>query len=362
MPELDISKVTTTGLDSSMSNYSVDTKQTEGPSGMKETYFINTKASQYFGYYKLIPELKKAIDAYAIWAFGRGYDADSNTTAILENIRGWGEDTFVSIMFNLGVCKKIYGDAFAEIIRDEDTGTLINLKVLDPATIKIVADEKGMIKRYEQFSKRNPANPTKTFSPEQMLHLCNDRIADEIHGTSVIEACEWVILARNEAMTDWRKVLHRNLYPIRIIEVDTDDVTKRNALKAQWEEAIKKGEVIILPKGTAEAKETNAVLQNPIEWVRYLENFFYQALGIPKVILGGSEEFTEASSKIGYLTFEQIYKREHAEFEADMWNQTALRIKMKEPVSLKNELFNSESKNTGQTGFQPSEIQPGQNE
>lgn len=360
MAEFDISKTTTTDMASKVTTYSVDSERTDGiETNQNETYWDNDKAAQYLGYYKKIPELKKAIDALAMWTSGKGYQAQSlRLEAILENIIGWGEDTFESIVWNLIVCKKVFGDAFAEIIRDEDN-RLINLKVLDPSVIRIVVDKKGIVKRYEQYEKPNKKGTPIKFQPHQILHLCNERIADEIHGTSIIEACEWVILARNEAMTDYRKVLHRNVVPVRIIEIDTEDTTKRNALITEYEDAINKGEVLIIPKGTVNIKDNTINIQDPISWIRYLENFFYQALGIPKVVLGGSEEFTEASSKIGYLTFEQVYSKEQRELEADLFNQLGIRIKFNKPASIKNELLQSEEKNTGQVGFQPKDTQAG---
>ena len=356
MAEFDIKQAITTDLTGSVDNYSVDTQTTDAAGEQKETIYDNEKASQYLGYYKRIPELKKAIDALAMWTSGKGWSTDSGNTAILENMDGWGEDTFESICNNLIICKKVYGDAFAEIIRNPKTGTLINLKVLDPANVRIIANRKGRIKRYELRSKTGTQGTVlKKFQPHEILHLCNNRIADEIHGISEIEAVEWVILARNEAMADWKKVLHRNVVPVRIIEVDEDDTTKLAHLKTQYQDAINKGEVIILPKGTAELKETSPVLQDPISWIRYLENFFYQALGIPKVVLGGSEEFTEASAKIGYLTFEQVYSKEQRELTADLWNQLAIRVTFNKPASLKSEMLSSEEKNTEQVGFQPND-------
>ena len=98
-------------------------------------------------------------------------------------------------------------------------------------------------------------------------------------------------------------------------------------------------------------------LQNPIEWIRYLENFFYQAVGVPKIILGGSQEFTEASSKVGYLTFEQVYAREQKELEADLWNQLAIKVEFIRPVSLKDNVTQDEAANTGQVGIQPNETE-----
>ena len=354
MAELDMSKTTTTSLDKSLKDFSVDIGHIDTTSEhQKETYWDYPDSNIYLGYYKTIPELKKAVDALAMWVSGKGYKADDRTTAIFENITGWGEDSMESIINNLIIQKKIFGDAFAEIIRNEDE-EIINIKPLFTGDMRVVVDENGIIDRYEQRN-HYKGGKHKKFNPRDILHLVNDRIANEIHGVSIIEACKWVIDARNEAMTDYRKVLHRNVVPVRIIEIDTDDTAKRNALITEYEEAIKKGEVLIIPKGTVEIKDTTINIQDPITWIRYLENFFYQALGIPKVILGGSEEFTEASSKIGYLTFEQVYNREQRELEADLFNQLALRVTFNKPASLKNELLNSEEKNTGQTGFQQSE-------
>lgn len=359
MADLNISNTTYTNMASTVTNYSVDPMQTDGIEDQNETYYDNNDANKFFGYYKKIPELKKAIDALAMWVVGKGYATeDIRTEVLLEAVRGWGEDSFEAILNNLMICKKVYGDAFAEIIRDEKTNTLLNLKVLDPASIRIVADEKGIIKRYEQKSKTGKKQATKIFKPKDILHLCNDRVADEIHGTSVIEACEWVILARNEAMNDWKNILHRNMH-FRYLEVDEDNATKLAAIKTQYSEAIKRGELLILPKGTAEFKTLVPSVLDPQAWIRYLENFFYNAVGIPKVVLGGSEEFTESSAKVGYLTFEQVYSKEQRELEADLWNQCQIKIIFNKPASLKNEMLSSENKNTGQVNFQPSDVQVG---
>lgn len=363
MPDTNISKATVSNMTDNVSDYSVAAMNTEGATGAKETEYMITKWPNWFGYYKKIPELKKAIDALATWTVGKGFTAGPEETVILEHITGWGEDTFNSVAWNLFVTKKIAGDSFAEIIRDEKSGELINLKPLDPGSIKIIADDKGIIKRYEQVNKTKlKSNTIQIFKPKEILHLCNDRIANEIHGTSVIEACEAVILARNQAMDDWKVVLHRNVNPLKLIYVDTDDQTKIDALQVKYEKMINLKEVMFVPKDTVKVEIPPTQLQDSLSTIKYFEDFFYQTVGIPKVILGGSSEFTESSSKISYLTFEQIYTREQQEFIADLWNQLGMRIQLNSPVSLKNEMLSSESKNTGQVGFQPTEIMPGRNE
>lgn len=355
MAELDISKSTITDMTGAVKDYSVSQGQLDpAHNQQKETFYDYPDSSEYLGYYKTIPELKKSIDALAIWTVGKGFETDVETKVKLDRFGGWGEDTIQSIFENLVIQKKVFGDSFAEIIKNDD-GEIINLKPLYTGDMRVVVGRNGIIKRYEQ--RVNGGNGvTVKFKPEEIIHLCNDRIGNEIHGTSVIEACKWVIDARNEAMTDYRVVLHRNRIPVRIIEVDTDDTTKRNALISEYEEAIKKGEVLVIPKGTVEIKDESVTIQDPIAWIQYLENFFYQAVGVPRVI-ASSQEYSEASSKVGYLTFEPIYTREQTLLEADIWNQLAMRIKFNRPPSLSGVVSESEQKNTGQLGVQPNETQ-----
>ena len=356
MAELDIGIAQTSDMTNRVDDFEITTASTDGVGEQDETTWDNDKWTTYYGYYKQIPQFKTAINAFATWVLGKGYTADAATTANLDLITGMGEDTFLSLLWNMLVTKKINGDAYCEIIRN-DKGTLINLKPLEPSSMRTVVDRKGIIKRYEQTSKTSKF--VKKFKTNEVFHIMNDRVADEIHGTSITEAIQWVIDAMQEAMEDQKTVMHRNVVPLRIIEVDTENTAKAAKIKKAYEDAINKKEVIVVPKGNVDIKDSTASLQDIIPWIKYLENFFYQALGVPKVILGGSSEFTEASSKIGYLTFEVIYTREVNELLADLWNQLGIRIEINKPASLENELLMSDKKNTGQTGFQPNDTTAG---
>lgn len=356
MAEKDITQTTNTELNSNVDDFNVNSDTIDEGGINKESYWDNPNWSEYLGYYKSIPELKKAIDALAYWTAGKGFNADIRTTNMLRLIKGWGEDTFQSIMQNLLVVKKINGDAFAEIIRDKTNPLIIlNLKPLNPANMRIVVDKKGIIKRYDVLN--NLKTKKESFDPEDILHLSNDRIASEIHGISVVEACKWVIDAKNEAMSDWRRISHRAT--VRVLYVDEDDSQRLASLKRDYSEAVNKGELIILPVKREEADFEDLTLPPHtafMDWIRYLENFFYQAVGIPKIILGGSQDFTEASSKIGYLTFEQVYMSEQRLLEDDLFSQLGIEITFERPISLKDDAAGSEAKNTGQVGIQENEI------
>ena len=348
MTEFDLGAAQTTDLNNQVDDYSVSS-QTPDEESTTETWYDFPDSNEYLGYYKKIPELKKAIDALATWTVGKGWKASTSERLLLDNWVGLGKDSAQQILWNLQVMSKVMGDSFAEVIRGKD-GTVINLKPLYTGNMRIVVDKNGLLLRYEQRSNvEGKANHK--FKTTDIFHVTCDRIANEIHGTSIIEACKWVIDARNEAMTDERKIKHREL-SLGILYVDTSNTTKINAIKTQYANAIKNGELLVLPKDTAEIKDSGVKPQDRIAWISYLEGFFYQACGVPRII-ATSENFTEASSKIGYLTYEIVYGRQQAELEDTLWNQLAIRLKFNRPPSLMDNVQDTEAKNTGQTNFQP---------
>ena len=370
MPETEIGSTDASNLTTQFANqadiyvdptYKVDSMQTDAGGDQDETYWDNVNWTQYFGYYKQIPELGSAIDAKATWTVGKGYKADDFEKGILQGIRGWGKDTFNTILENMIRDMQIGGDAFAEIIKNEK-GELINLKVLDPGVMRIVVDRKGMLKRYEQVSKTKSKQDNVRFEPETIFHLARNRVADEIHGVSVTEKLTEIILMRNEAMADWKRVLHRNVDPMFVFHLDTDDTAEIAAFKAKMDAARAQGENLYVPKdvitpefiGTA----PNANL-NPLAWIESLNNYFFEVCGVPKVIMGGAAEITEASAKIAYLAFQQTIEEDQLFIEEQVGMQLGLSIELEFPASLENELLSDKAKDKTSGASQPSETKAG---
>lgn len=340
-------------------SYSVDTLSLDSPTG-KEYKYRNTKAPQQLGYYKTIPELKIAIDTISTWTIGKGYTTPSPLTKLqLSVIRGTGKETFDSILENVIRDMYIYGDGYAEIIRDQNS-KLVNLKVIDNRKVTIVSNKSGLIIRYEVTSADGTINE---FQPEEIFHLSRNKTGDEVHGTSLIDVCEWIILARNEAMQDWKTVLHRNVYPVRIWELDTDVESKIATFKSKVAQSKYKGEDIFVPKGTvqtalASLAENSTVA--PLSWITQLNQLFFQAVGIPQIIIGGSQELTQTAAQIAYLSFEQTVEERQLYIEEQVLNQLNLEIELTFPASLQNNLISDLEKDGTQEQQlnQPSVISP----
>lgn len=357
--ELDIRQTTTTGLKTGVPDFKVAQKVLDEAISQGETFWYNENWPTYLGYLKTIPEYARAVRSLSAWASGKGYTTDPATKLQLERIRGWGEDTFDSIIQDMIVVKKTNGDAYAEVIRN-DSGTFINLKKLNPSGVRHVVNGKGLLIGYDV---KQADGTWERLKVDEIFHVCNDRIANEIHGTSVLESCKWIIGWKNEMMSDLRRVQHRST--IRVLYVDEDDPTKLSTYKTQYAEAIKNGEVLIIPGKPNEGQFqdlTVPAIEGYMRALEYVDNFFYEVLGVPRIIVGGTQGATEANTKVGYLAFEVPSSVEARQMEQDLWNQLAIRVTFEKPASLKEPLQTSEAANTGQVGFQPTEIMPGRNE
>ena len=354
MAELDIGQSTTPTI---ITDYTIDNLQTEGVEDQKETFYDNENWTKFYGKYMSTTKLKAKIKAYATWIVGLGYTTDTKTQVILDNIRGSGEDTFLSILWNKIVVKKINGDTYSEIIRNKETGTLINLKPLAPDSVRVVFGRNGVIKRYEQISRTK--DPNKIIKIENMLHLVNDRVADSLKGDSVIDSLIWNIESQEEARRMFRRKV-KNSGIMGILKMDTEDNTKITALKPVIKKGMEEGIFLMVPEDVVDVQDWGMKLDTVgiVQWLNYLADEEDQLIGIPKIITGGSGEI-EGDSKIAYLTFEPKYRREIGELEADLWNQLAIRIKFNLPPSLKQELQDTEQANSSQTNFQPNDTTAG---
>lgn len=361
--ERDIQQTTTSNMATSVENASVSSYSPDTVGDQKETTWINSNWNEQVGYFKgkdVIPQFHRAVQALSTWTAGKGYTTEEPYKTVLDNITGWGNETFDEIMINMINMKKVTGDAFAEIIRDDD-GYLINLKILGGDTIRIHVNSKGIITHYEQIARTGTKTPARRLETNQVFHITNDRVADEIHGTSLAEIVKWVVTAKKEAMEDWKRISHRST--IRVMYIDSQDTTKLTHIKTEYATAISSGELMIIPAKRGEAEFEDLTLP-PVEafmrWIEYLDNLFYQVVGVPKVI-ATSEGFTESGGKTGFFTFEPIYTKEQTLLEGDIWNQLAIKVKFNRPPSLGGALQKDEMKDAGgKIGFQPNDAQVGE--
>lgn len=359
----DITAAQSSDMTNIIEDYSVSPMQTDGAQMQKETEWVNPNWSKYWGYFNAIADLKSAIIMKAIWIVGKGYEAQDTATKIdLELIRGWGKDSFTDVLFNLVVSSRINGDGFAEIIRDEDTSKIINLKPLDPGSIKIVVNSKGQILRYEQIDKGDRKKVVTRFKPEEMFHLCHNRIADQIHGISDIQALENTIKADEENFIDMKKLMHHQVRPFILWKLKTDDETKIAEIRQKIDKARNLGEDMFIPDDddAVEYEIVQVNVQSAIfEWRNDIRNKFYRTIGLPQVVPGAGGQSTESESKVIYLAFEQIVEKEQKQIEEQIQGQLGIKLNLIPPASLQQNLQQDNQKDGALKAAQPSDTTAG---
>lgn len=357
MGELNLNNAVASDLSNQITDYSVDEKSLDSVQGQNETRWKVKDWEKWLGYFKTIPEINAAINAKATWTIGKGYLASPVTDQTLKFIKGNGKDTFNTILENQIRTYYICGDSFCEVIRKEDN-SFINLKPISPAKMTIIYDKSGMIKNYEQDTAKG--KPIK-FRIEEIFHLSRNRLGDEMHGGGVIEPVEAIILARNEAISDYKEMMHRYMKPRYIFHLDTDDPIKIATFKASADKAWADGENIYVPKD-AVVPEQMSIAPNstldPKAWIKAQGNYFYEAVGTPQIIIGGSSEFTEASAKIAYLAWQQNIEEEQLYIEEQCGIQLGIKLNLEFPASLENELL-SDNKKDGAENIDESETTAG---
>ena len=358
MAELDLSNATTTNID--VPDFIVEAKALDVDNDDGETIWYFSDARQNMGYYSEIPEINSAANTLATWAFSKGVDyEDENTKQEFEHVSGRGNDTFQTLMWNHEVVKLVVGDAFMEIVweDDDETKALANLIPISPERVRIISKD-GRILRYEVWN--SSTSTWKIIKTTHMYHSSNKRIGDQVHGTSQVDAVKWIIDARNEALITNRMIEIRGR-ALGIVEFTTNNQGKIEFANKAIEKAVRTGNMLGYSKGTMEIKDfPQKSLAERMEWIRYLETFFYQVFGVPRSI-ATSDGTSEVGGINGHLIFEPIYGKEQTDEEANIWNQMFRILTFNRPPSLAPKVQENQAANTGTTTIPPEEATPSVN-
>lgn len=354
MAPQDFSQTTTT---TSKSDYAVPSVTPNSPTSKDENYWDNPNFTRWFGKYINVAKIKKALDGYADWVLGQGYTTDTKTKIMLEHIQGNGKESFDDIMWNAIILKKVNGESYTHVIRDpenKETGVIINMRPLNPQYMRTVYSGKGRVKEYRYYGTPERNEGFVTYKPNEILHMFNDKVVDEMAGRSVIEAVEWNIEAQEEAKRVHRKLVWRSGV-VRVIEVDTSNAAELTTLKAQYKIAEEKGDVLLLPKDKARVADwkPNMDVAGILAWLDYLDNEFYISIGFPRDLAGASTSATEAGMKMSYITHQPLYEKEVKEMEEALWNQLGIKITFNRVENLLQNEQQNEMKNTNQTQMMP---------
>lgn len=387
MPDLDLNKAAATdysdsfnaATQESLTPYAFPLVDIDTALDAKETKWQNPNWTKYWGWFIAHPKVRNAILMKAIWSVGKGWEADTLVKTMLEHISGAGKESFKDILFSMEVCRRIGGDAYAEIITHNgkklsEGGKLVNLKCLNPGNIAEIYGPDGMLLRYEQIQshpKKGILNKIKNaigmgkvieFDPEEIFHLSNNKIGGQIHGISDLEALEKVILADQKSFDDLMKITMFQAKPFILFKLKTDDPVKIAAFSAKIRNMRNLGEDMFIPDDE-NLLSWEVVQVNPssvlMEWRADLRNEYYRCIGLPQIIPGAGGQGTESEGRVIYVAFEQIVMHEQKQIEDAIWNQLGMKVNLIHPTLLEDLIGQTMQKNGNtQLNTTPAEMNP----
>ncbi len=303
------------------------------------------------GLYRNIAEWKASVDTFCRWIVGRKLIMDGNTTKTVSRIKGIGVDDFRKILLNQKRTAKMCGDSYASIVKDK-AKRWVNLKPLDPGTIRIDSNLKGIIKRYVQVVDKSniQSKILDSWKPHEMFHLANNRIANEIHGIPDVESLQNIIKWRHQVMNTYSVILHRYMKPTYFYETDTDDPVEIEAIKNKIDNAIKNFENVVLPKGALDEVKQVKTAQfsalDPMPWLTFLKKYFILVTGVPDIVQGESRESAISSGELNYISYKERIKQEQEDYILEIKSQLGLDVGFEEPreITIEAEKDNTEKK------------------
>lgn len=301
--------------------------------------------NKWHGIYRKIPEARSTIDLECKWIIGKEITfKKANQKEIADRIRGNGNQTFRKILMNHLRVSKIGGDSYLEKIRDK-ANRLINIKILNPGTIRVEANSKGMIKLYAQIVTNNLTKETKVFQtwqPDEIWHLSNDNIADEIHGIPELEKTYDIMKWKSQCMNITSVIFFRYIAPILEIYANTDDPTELAAIKTLYDTSIKNFENRIIPKGAIDKVERVSVPQystlDPLPWLKFLRSYYTESSNCPDLIRGKSDEVSLAAGKLNYVGWKEKIIFKQLEFAEEIKANIGFDIEFEEPIEIDVEI------------------------
>jgi len=352
MAELNLSRATTTDFTNQVPDFIVESMALDIANGSGETFVYFDKAPENFGYQFNHPQVASPLNSISTWGFGQGWTTpDTTMEVILKKIEGNGKETFDEIIWNHSNIKIGHGDAFINIIRN-DNGTLVNMINISPERVKTVFVG-ARIKRYEIYDGKKWIKKKIT----DIFHTFNKKLGDQIHGTGQIQSNKNVNDAMIEAFEDERTIKHRDK-ALGIVYYSTNNAAKITYANTQIEKGVKNGDMIGLPEGTAKIEPyPSKSSEDRQNWLQYIENLGYQTGNTPRSIVT-SDGTSEVGGINGHLIFEPIYGKEQLDMENALWQQVGIKIKFTRPPSLAPKTQENAEKNTGQVAIQPNEAEP----
>lgn len=331
----------TTALDGSIDVQTTSAEDVDSPGNL--SFYQSGTWMTHNSYYKNHSAVKTVINKLRMWTIGKGHNTTkASTKKITDKVIGRGNECFDEVISNVAGVRHIDGDSYAEIVGGKGT-KLVNLKPLNPGSMKVYYKKNGMISHYTQ---QHSDGTEQRFETEEIFHLTLNRIADESHGIGDIEALTTYLNKIKQLDEDMAVMFHRYIVPMIIWKMNTTKTTDISQFKADHKIAKDSGQDIIISDKAVDWDLVEAGKNgvDPLTWRQTWVEEVTKGGGVPALIMSIAAGTTEASSKMVYLAWQQVIEAEQNYLEKQIKLQLGLDVTFEFPARIEENLGEDEGK------------------
>jgi len=257
---------------------------------------------KYKDLYTFTPYIKAAIDVTVNLAVSNGFELEGGEDDVREWLKDWlDEQNILETLRIAATDMLVFGNAYIELCRDEDTGQIIWLKPLDPVHMRVRRDAKGNIFGYIQLLTFPPV----VFPVDDIVHFrwgAKSWWYESAYGSSILRPLLKIQAYIDQFEDDMATIVHTYAKPMLVVKAGTPERPFSDQQLAALMEAFRdrKPATDVFVRGDVDVQVVQSMTKdvNVTWWLDYLHRMRQAVLGVPKIFLGESEGTNRATAEI----------------------------------------------------------------
>jgi len=257
---------------------------------------------KYKDLYAFTPYIKASIDVTINLAISNGFELEGGDDAVREWLSDWvDEHNILQTLRIIATDMLVFGSAYLELCRDEDTGKFTWLKPLDPVHMRVRRDAYGNVFGYIQLLTFPPV----VFEANDIAHFrwgAKSWWYEFSYGISLLRPLLKIQALIDQFEDDMAIICHIYAKPMLVVKAGTPERPFSDAQldaligalsgRGPATDVFVRGDVNVdvVPSLT---KDVNVQF-----WLDYLYKQREAVLGVPKIFLGESEGTNRATAEI----------------------------------------------------------------
>jgi hypothetical protein len=257
---------------------------------------------KYKDLYTFTPYIKASIDVTVNLAISNGFELEGGEDNVREWLNDWlDEQNILETLRIVATDMLVFGNAYLEMCRNEDTGKIEWLKPLDPVHMRVRRDAYGQVLGYIQLLTFPPV----VFASDEICHFkwgAKSWWYEFSYGTSLLRPLLKIQALIDQLEDDMAVIVHTYAKPMLVVKGGTPERPFTDQQLQQLVEAFRdrKPATDVFVRGDVDVEVVPSLTKdvNVTFWLDYLLRQREAVLGVPKIFLGYSEGTNRATAEI----------------------------------------------------------------